>query len=158
MSTEFVSPLDLSEDILEKQEQHCKLLDNLSEQLMRNCDIQMKVRKGKTAPASQNNENDLKLPRRKDTPAIHKPPFIADFSELLLKRFDEVEKQQKNMQIPSVINKDQDLRKPRRKDTPALHTAHCTTSPRYNKYDIHSIKPMKEGRRTIIAESEESHE
>ncbi|KAM3927742.1 protein phosphatase 1 regulatory subunit 17 [Leptodactylus fuscus] len=146
MSTEFVSPLALSEDILDKQEQHCKLLDNLSEQLMRKCDIQMKVRKGKNAPASQNNEMDLQQPRRKDTPALHKPPFIPDFSELLLKKFDEVEKQQKNMQVPSVINKDPDLRKPRRKDTPALHTSPL----------LPGVKPMKEDRRIIIAESEES--
>ncbi|CAJ0964680.1 unnamed protein product, partial [Ranitomeya imitator] len=96
---------------------------NLSEQLIRKCDIQMKVRKGKTALASQKNEIDLKQPRRKDTPALHKPPFTPDFSELLLKRFDEVEKQQKNMQIPSVLNKDPELRKPKRKDTPALHTS-----------------------------------
>ncbi|KAG8572436.1 hypothetical protein GDO81_012043 [Engystomops pustulosus] len=111
MSTEFVSPLDHSEDIL----------DNLSEQLMRNCDIHIKGKKGKNAPTSQNIEMDLNRPRRKDTPALHKPPFIPDFSELLLKRFDEVEKQQKNMQIPSAMNKDPELSKPRRKDAPALH-------------------------------------
>ncbi|CAN2389625.1 protein serine/threonine phosphatase inhibitor activity [Pristimantis euphronides] len=145
MTTEFVSPLDLSEDILDKQEQHCKLLYNLSEQLMRNCDIQMKVRKGKMVPASQNNEMDLKQPRRKDTPALHKPPFIADFSDLLLKRFDEVEKQQKIVQVPSLINKDPDL-KPRRKDTPALRTSPV----------LPGAKATKPDRRAIIAESEES--
>ncbi|XP_044151394.1 protein phosphatase 1 regulatory subunit 17 [Bufo gargarizans] len=146
MSTECVSSLDLSEDMLDKQGQHCKLLDNLSEQLRRNCDIQMKVRKGKTDTTSQNNEMDLKQPRRKDTPALHKPPFIPDFSELLLKRFDEVEKQQKNMKIPSLLNKDAELRKPRRKDTPALHTSPL----------LPGAKSMKEDRRTIIVESEES--
>ncbi|XP_073532714.1 protein phosphatase 1 regulatory subunit 17 [Phyllobates terribilis] len=147
MSTEFVSPLDPSEDIEDKEEQHCKLLDNLSEQLIRKCDIQMKVRKGKTALASQSNEMDLKQPRRKDTPALHKAPFIPDFSELLLKRFDEVEKQQKNMQIPCVINKDPELRKPRRKDTPALHSSPLIPV---------NVKIVKEDRRIIIAESEES--
>ncbi|KAM4027253.1 protein phosphatase 1 regulatory subunit 17 isoform 2-T2 [Anomaloglossus baeobatrachus] len=143
MSTEFVSPLDPSEEIEDKEEQHY----NLSEQLMRNCDIQRKVRKGKSALSSQNNEMDLKQPRRKDTPALHKPPFIPDFSELLLKRFDEVEKQHKNMQIPSVINKDPELRKPRRKDTPALHTSPLIPV---------GVKLMKEDRRIIISESEES--
>ncbi|XP_069816461.1 protein phosphatase 1 regulatory subunit 17 [Dendropsophus ebraccatus] len=146
MSTEFVSPLDLTEDILDKQEQHCKLLDSLSEQLMRSCDFQMNVRKGKTVPAPQNNEMDIKQPRRKDTPALHKPPFIPDFSELLLKRFDDVEKQQKNMQIPSVLIKDPDLKKPRRKDTPALYTSPL----------LPAVKPMKEDKGAIIAESEES--
>ncbi|XP_066440991.1 protein phosphatase 1 regulatory subunit 17 isoform X2 [Eleutherodactylus coqui] len=146
MSTEFVSPLDLSKDTLEQQNQHCKLLDELSEQLMRNCDIQVKVRKAKTIPASQNNEEDQKQPRRKDTPALNKPPFIPDFSELLLKRFDEVEKQQKNTQIPSVTNKDLDLRKPKRKDTPALNT-----SP-----PLPGVKSIKTDTRTIIAESEEN--
>ncbi|XP_077123719.1 protein phosphatase 1 regulatory subunit 17 [Ranitomeya variabilis] len=140
MSTEFVSPLDPSEDIEDKEEQHY----NLSEQLIRKCDIQMKVRKGKT---SQKNEIDLKPPRRKDTPALHKPPFTPDFSELLLKRFDEVEKQQKNMQIPSVLNKDSELRKPKRKDTPALHTSPLIPV---------NVKILKEDRRIIIAESDES--
>ncbi|XP_063780967.1 protein phosphatase 1 regulatory subunit 17 [Pseudophryne corroboree] len=146
MSTGFVSPLDLSEDVLDKREQHCKLLDNLSEQLIRSCDIQMKTRKGKTTSVSQNNEMDLKQPRRKDTPALNRPPFLPDFSELLLKKFDEVDKQQKNKLIPSVLNKEQDLRKPRRKDTPALHT-----SP-----PLPGIKLLKEDRRAIIVESEET--
>ncbi|XP_072009339.1 protein phosphatase 1 regulatory subunit 17 isoform X4 [Engystomops pustulosus] len=120
MSTEFVSPLDHSEDILGK--------------------------KGKNAPTSQNIEMDLNRPRRKDTPALHKPPFIPDFSELLLKRFDEVEKQQKNMQIPSAMNKDPELSKPRRKDAPALHATVL----------LPGARPVNEDKRTIIAESDES--
>ncbi|XP_075067390.1 protein phosphatase 1 regulatory subunit 17 [Mixophyes fleayi] len=146
MSTGFVSPLDLSEDILDKREQHCKLLDNLSEQLMRNCDIQIKTRKGKTASVSQNSEMDPKHPRRKDTPALNKPPFVQDFSELLLKKFDEVDKQQKNKQTPSVLNKEPDLRKPRRINTPALHTSPLPPG----------VNLLKEDRRTIIVESEEN--
>ncbi|XP_068090654.1 protein phosphatase 1 regulatory subunit 17 isoform X2 [Hyperolius riggenbachi] len=122
MSTEFVPPLDISEDILDQREQHCKLLENLSEQLMRNCDLQIKARTGKNPQiTTASNEMDQKQPRRKDTPALHKPPFVPDISEILLKRFDEIEKQQKTKMSP-IFNKEPSLMKPRRKDTPALHT------------------------------------
>ncbi|XP_053569029.1 protein phosphatase 1 regulatory subunit 17 [Bombina bombina] len=120
MSTEFVSPLDISEDRLDKREQHCKLLDNLSEQLMRSCDIQMNSKKGKPIHVSQEMEN--KQPRRKDTPALHKPPFMPDFSQRLLKNYDSQEMAQKNKHIASSLN-EKEMRKPRRKDTPALHIA-----------------------------------
>ncbi|XP_018420769.1 PREDICTED: protein phosphatase 1 regulatory subunit 17 [Nanorana parkeri] len=143
MSTEFVPPIDISEDILDKREQHCKLLENLSEQLMRNCDLQMKARSGNNNQVSTV-EMDQKQPRRKDTPAFHKPPFVPDFSEILLKKFDEIEKQQASK--ISVLTKEPILIKPRRKDTPALHTSPL----------LSGGKLLKEDSGTIIVESEEN--
>ncbi|KAM5157737.1 protein phosphatase 1 regulatory subunit 17 [Mantella aurantiaca] len=146
MSTEFVPPLDISEDILDKREQHCKLLENLSEQLIRNCDLQMKARSGKNSQVSTvNNEKDQKQPRRKDTPALHKSPFVPDFSEILLKKFDEIEKQQ-TTKVSPVLTKEPNLMKPRRKDTPALHTLPF----------LSGGKPLKDDSGTIILESEEN--
>ncbi|KAM4687328.1 protein phosphatase 1 regulatory subunit 17 [Discoglossus pictus] len=137
MSTEFVPPLDISEDRLDKREQHCKLLDNLSEQFIRSCDIQIKSKK-------VSHEMEAKHPRRKDTPALNRPPFMPDFSQRLLNNYDPIEMSQKSKQIPSALN-EQDLRKPRRKDTPALHIAPL----------LPGVKIIKEERRTIIQEDEE---
>ncbi|XP_077347837.1 protein phosphatase 1 regulatory subunit 17 [Lithobates pipiens] len=146
MSTEFVPPLDISEDILDKREQHCKLLENLSEQLMRNCDLQMKARSGKNSQVSTvMNEMVQKQPRRKDTPALHKQPFVPDFSEILLKKFDEIEKKQ-TAKISPVLSKEPNLMKPRRKDTPALHTSPL----------LPGGKLLKEDSGAIIVESEEN--
>ncbi|KAM9308230.1 protein phosphatase 1 regulatory subunit 17 [Gastrophryne carolinensis] len=138
MSTECVSPLDISEDILDPQEQHCKLLENLSEQLRRSCDIQKKAR-------TERNEQNPKLPRRKDTPILQNPQLVPDFSEILLKRFEEIEKQQ-NTKTPPVLNKEPNLLKPRRKDTPALHGSPLSSG----------VKFLKEDKSTIIVESEEN--
>ncbi|XP_072269442.1 protein phosphatase 1 regulatory subunit 17 [Pyxicephalus adspersus] len=146
MSTEFVPPLDISEDILDKREQHCKLLENLSEQLIRNCDLQKKSRSGKNSQIStMQNEMDQKQPRRKDTPALHKPPFVPDFSEILLKKFDEIEIQQTTRISPLPI-KEPNVMKPRRKDTPALHISPL----------LPGGKLLKEDSGTIIMESEEN--
>ncbi|XP_053322956.1 protein phosphatase 1 regulatory subunit 17 [Spea bombifrons] len=141
MSTEHVSPLDITEDRLDKGEQ---LLDNLSEQLIRSCDIQIKARQ-KTPQVSQSKEVAQKHPRRKDTPALHTPPILQDFSDKLMKTRDAIKRQQTSKTIHPVYNNEQVLMKPKRKDTPALYISPL----------LPGAKLLKDEQRIVIQEDEE---
>lgn len=49
----------------------------IPEHLIKRYDVPERVPKGKTGPALHNADTEQKRPRRKDTPALHMPPFVA---------------------------------------------------------------------------------
>lgn len=53
----------------------CILTDDLSDQFIKDCELQKKPRKGKGVQAALDVEADPRKPRRKDTPVPQIPPF-----------------------------------------------------------------------------------
>ncbi|XP_078395810.1 protein phosphatase 1 regulatory subunit 17 isoform X1 [Cetorhinus maximus] len=79
MTTECVWSPEEADDRLDNSDQLCKHLDdlsNLSEQLIKTCEINEESEKEKATDESKDTETEQKKPRRKDTPVQYVPPLI----------------------------------------------------------------------------------
>uniref|UniRef100_UPI00398E415A protein phosphatase 1 regulatory subunit 17 n=1 Tax=Pristiophorus japonicus TaxID=55135 RepID=UPI00398E415A len=79
MTTECVWSPEAQDDRLDSSDQLCKHLDdlsNLSEQLIKTCEINEEGEKEKATDESKDTKLERKKPRRKDTPVQYVPPLI----------------------------------------------------------------------------------
>ncbi|XP_059502301.1 protein phosphatase 1, regulatory subunit 17-like [Stegostoma tigrinum] len=79
MTTECVWSPEAPDDRLDNSDQLCKHLDdlsNLSEQLIKTCEVNEEREKQKATDESKDVEAEQKKPRRKDTPVQYVPPLI----------------------------------------------------------------------------------
>ncbi|XP_038617881.1 protein phosphatase 1 regulatory subunit 17 [Tachyglossus aculeatus] len=114
--------------------------DELSDKPIRTSDFRKKTPVFQTMQQSLHTESEQKKPRRKDTPAIHIPPFIPGvLTEHLLQTSDIQEKPSEDGMVSQSHNPNLEQKKPRRKDTPALHAPHFASGTRLLRGERHKV-------------------
>ncbi|XP_039766008.1 protein phosphatase 1 regulatory subunit 17 [Ornithorhynchus anatinus] len=114
--------------------------DKLSDEPIRTGDRRKKTPEFQTMQHSLHTDSEQKKPRRKDTPAIHIPPFIPGvLTEHLLQTGDIQEKPSEDGMGSQGHKPDLEPKKPRRKDTPALHVPPFASGVRLLRGERHRV-------------------